>query len=171
MQTNLHKRFQQDPATEVIESILRKCVHCGFCNATCPTYQLRGDELDGPRGRIYQMKQFFEGEKANPEIQLHLDRCLTCRSCETTCPSGVNYSRLLEVGREKLEKELPRPTWQRLNRRAITWFFNSGWLFKTMFASAQLVSVHSFKPCNRPAMRNNSLARRERSWPGSVLRR
>ena len=112
MQTNLDKRFQQDPAAEVIEGILRKCVHCGFCNATCPTYQLRGDELDGPRGRIYQMKQYFESGEANLEIQLHLDRCLTCRSCETTCPSGVNYSRLLEISREKIEAELPHPVFQ-----------------------------------------------------------
>lgn len=140
MQTNLDKRFQQDPAAEVIESILRKCVHCGFCNATCPTYQLRGDELDGPRGRIYQMKQFFEGTEANSEIQLHLDRCLTCRACETTCPSGVNYSRLLEIGREKVEAELPRPTWQRFKRWGITWFLNSGWPFKAAFGCAQAIA-------------------------------
>lgn len=140
MQTNLDKRFQQDPAAEVIESILRKCVHCGFCNATCPTYQLRGDELDGPRGRIYQMKQFFEGAEANSEIQLHLDRCLTCRSCETTCPSGVNYSRLLEIGREKMEAEMPRPAWHRFKRWAITRFFNSGWLFKAIFTFGRAVS-------------------------------
>ena len=99
MQTNLGKEYQQNPSARVVEQILRKCVHCGFCNATCPTYQLTGDELDGPRGRIYQMKQFFEGVDANLEMQKHLDRCLTCRSCETTCPSGVNYSRLLEAGR------------------------------------------------------------------------
>jgi len=140
VQTNLDKRFQQDSAAEVIESILRKCVHCGFCNATCPTYQLRGDELDGPRGRIYQMKQFFEGVEANTEMQLHLDRCLTCRSCETTCPSGVKYSRLLEIGREKIEQALPRPLWQRFKRLAITRFFNSGWLFKTMLGCGQLVA-------------------------------
>ncbi len=140
MQTNLDKRFQQDPAAEVIENILRKCVHCGFCNATCPTYQLLGDELDGPRGRIYQMKQFFEGAEANHEIQLHLDRCLTCRSCETTCPSGVKYSRLLEIGREKLDEELPRPAWQQFKNWAITRFFNSGCFFKTMFTCGQLVS-------------------------------
>ncbi len=140
MQTNLDKRFMQDPSAQVIEAILRKCVHCGFCNATCPTYQLLGDELDGPRGRIYQMKQFFEGAEANPQIQLHLDRCLSCRSCETTCPSGVNYSRLLEIGREKIEVALPRPSWQRFGRWAIARLFNSGWLFKTMLASGQLVS-------------------------------
>ena len=140
MQTNLAKRFQQDPAAEAIESILRKCVHCGFCNATCPTYQLRGDELDGPRGRIYQMKQFFEGTAATPELQLHLDRCLTCRSCETTCPSGVKYSHLLEIGREKVELDLPRSAFQNVLRWGITWFLSSGWLFKTAIACGKLVS-------------------------------
>lgn len=113
----------------MVESILRKCVHCGFCNATCPTYQLRGDELDGPRGRIYQMKQYFEGEAANAEMLKHLDRCLTCRACETTCPSGVKYSHLLEIGREAIERELPRPWWDRLRRNLIVRFINSGWLF------------------------------------------
>ena len=137
MQTILDKRFQQGPTAAVIEGILRKCVHCGFCNATCPTYQLRGDELDGPRGRIYQMKQFFEGREATAELQLHLDRCLSCRSCETTCPSGVHYSRLLEIGREKLEVELPRPGWQRLKRWAIVRLFNSGWLFKILISCGQ----------------------------------
>ena len=129
MQTSLSKSFSLNPAAEVVEGILRKCVHCGFCNATCPTYQLLGDELDGPRGRIYQMKQFFEGEPANTEMLRHLDRCLTCRSCETTCPSGVRYSRLLEVGREAIERELPRPLMDRIKRRSITWFLNSGWVF------------------------------------------
>ena len=140
MQTNLDKRFQQDPAAEAIESILRKCVHCGFCNATCPTYQIRGDELDGPRGRIYQMKQFFEGAAATAEVQLHLDRCLTCRSCETTCPSGVKYSHLLEIGREKIELDLPRSTFQKALRWGVTWFLSSGWLFKTAFTFGQALS-------------------------------
>ncbi len=129
MQTNLAPRTAQSDHASTIESILRKCVHCGFCNATCPTYQLRGDELDGPRGRIYQMKQFFEGEAANPEIMKHLDRCLTCRACETTCPSGVKYSHLLEIGKEAIEAELPRPWWDRWRRKTIVWFINSGWVF------------------------------------------
>lgn len=137
MQTNLAKRFQESKSADAIESILRSCVHCGFCNATCPTYQLRGDELDGPRGRIYQMKQYFEGAEANAEMQLHLDRCLTCRSCETTCPSGVNYSRLLEIGREAIEVDLPRSSWQRRKRWGITRFLNSGWLFKFSIAVAR----------------------------------
>ena len=129
MQTNLSPSFKQNSSAAVVEEILRKCVHCGFCNATCPTYQITGDELDGPRGRIYQMKQFFEGEDANQQIRLHLDRCLTCRSCETTCPSGVNYSRLLETGRELIDQALPRPVLDRLLRWGITRFLNSGWLF------------------------------------------
>jgi len=140
MQTNLAKRFQNKSSTPVIESILRKCVHCGFCNATCPTYQLRGDELDGPRGRIYQMKQFFEGAEPNPAIRLHLDRCLTCRSCETTCPSGVEYSRLLEHGREALDAELPRPPLDRFMRWAIARFFNSGALFDMAMGCARLIA-------------------------------
>jgi glycolate oxidase iron-sulfur subunit len=137
MQTNLTQRFKEGKSAEAIESILRSCVHCGFCNATCPTYQLLGDELDGPRGRIYQMKQYFEGAPANREMQLHLDRCLTCRSCETTCPSGVNYSRLLEIGREAIEDDLPRSVTQRSLRWGITWFLNSGWIFKSSIQIAQ----------------------------------
>ncbi len=129
MQTNLADRIKKGGHADIIESILRKCVHCGFCNATCPTYQLRGDELDGPRGRIYQMKQFFEGAPANADMLLHLDRCLTCCSCETTCPSGVKYSHLLEIGREAIETELPRSLPDRMRRRGIVFFINSGWLF------------------------------------------
>ena len=140
MQTNLGKEFKANPSAQVVEQILRKCVHCGFCNATCPTYQLSGDELDGPRGRIYQMKQFFEGADANLEIQKHLDRCLTCRSCETTCPSGVKYSRLLEAGREAIDAALPRSVLDRYKRAGITWFLNSGNLFKFSVKSAQLFS-------------------------------
>jgi glycolate oxidase iron-sulfur subunit len=129
VQTNLAAKVKNSRHAEAIETILRKCVHCGFCNATCPTYQLCGDELDGPRGRIYQMKQYFEGEAANAEMLKHLDRCLTCRSCETTCPSGVTYSQLLEIGKEMIEDELPRPRFDRLRRGAIVRFLNSGWLF------------------------------------------
>ncbi len=129
MQTRLAPKFQQGRDGDAIQTILRNCVHCGFCNATCPTYQLLGDELDGPRGRIYQMKQFFEGEPANAEMLKHLDRCLTCRACETTCPSGVNYSHLLEIGKPLIEQELPRPRLDRLRRWGIVRFINSGWLF------------------------------------------
>ncbi len=137
MQTNLGEKFKETSSASVVEEILRRCVHCGFCNATCPTYQILGDELDGPRGRIYQMKQFFEGEPANGEMLKHLDRCLTCRSCETTCPSGVKYSRLLEIGREAIEQELPRSVIERFKRKGITWFLNSGWLFGLGLATAR----------------------------------
>ena len=140
MQTKLAPKIQQGRHAEAIETILRNCVHCGFCNATCPTYQLRGDELDGPRGRIYQMKQFFEGASANAEMLKHLDRCLTCRSCETTCPSGVKYSHLLEIGRELIEQELPRPWLDRMRRRAIVRFINSGWLFTLSLRSGQALA-------------------------------
>ncbi len=140
MQTNLAPEFKTGKDAAAVEAILRKCVHCGFCNATCPTYQLRGDELDGPRGRIYQMKQFFEGEAANAEMLKHLDRCLTCRACETTCPSGVNYSHLLEIGRDAIERELPRPAWDRLRRLLIVRFINSGPLFALSIRIGQLLA-------------------------------
>jgi len=139
MQTNLASRFKQQEQAGEIDSILRKCVHCGFCNATCPTYQLLGDELDGPRGRIYQMKQFLEGEPANAEMLKHLDRCLTCRACETTCPSGVRYSHLLEFGKQAIEAELPRPGWDRWRRRAIVRFINSGWLFSSALGVGRIL--------------------------------
>ncbi len=99
MQTALPDKLLQTEAGREADAILRNCVHCGFCNATCPTYQLTGDELDGPRGRIYLIKQVLEGQAPTRRTQLHLDRCLTCRACETTCPSGVDYHRLLDIGR------------------------------------------------------------------------
>jgi glycolate oxidase iron-sulfur subunit len=108
METSLAAFIKDTPEGAEAENILRKCVHCGFCTATCPTYQLLGDELDGPRGRIYLIKQVLEGAAATAKTQLHLDRCLTCRSCETTCPSGVHYSRLLDIGRAEVEKQVGR---------------------------------------------------------------
>ena len=140
MQTNLAPKIRDGGHAEAVEAILRKCVHCGFCNATCPTYQLLGDELDGPRGRIYQMKLYFEGAPANAEMLKHLDRCLTCRACETTCPSGVKYSHLLEIGREAIEQELPRPAWDRLRRALIVRFINSGWPFSLSIRIGQLLA-------------------------------
>ncbi len=110
MQTNLAKEYQGTAAGEEAESILRKCVHCGFCLATCPTYGLLGDELDSPRGRIYLMKQVLEGAEPTEKTQLHLDRCLTCRACETTCPSGVQYGRLVDIGRQIVEQKVGRST-------------------------------------------------------------
>ncbi len=108
METHLADFIRHTPAGDEAEAILRKCVHCGFCTATCPTYQLLGDELDGPRGRIYLIKQMLEGAEVTERTRLHLDRCLTCRACETTCPSGVHYSRLLDIGRAVMAARLPR---------------------------------------------------------------
>lgn len=108
MDTRLADFIRDTPAGKEAEAILRTCVHCGFCTATCPTYQLLGDELDGPRGRIYLIKQLLEGQAVTEKTRLHLDRCLTCRSCETTCPSGVRYSHLLDIGRQVVEEKLPR---------------------------------------------------------------
>ena len=108
MKTELSTEIMETAEGKEAYSILRTCVHCGFCNATCPTYQLLGDEKDGPRGRIYLIKQLLEGKEATAKTQQHLDRCLTCRNCETTCPSGVKYSHLLEIGRKHIEKKVPR---------------------------------------------------------------
>ena len=119
MQTHLSPEFQGTPEGEEAEAILRKCVHCGFCTATCPTYQVLGDELDGPRGRIYLMKQVLEGEQPTRKTQLHLDRCLTCRNCESTCPSGVDYGRLVDIGRAIVDRKVPRGTPSRALRAAL----------------------------------------------------
>ncbi len=108
MQTHLSPEFQGTPEGAEAEAILRKCVHCGFCTATCPTYQVLGDELDGPRGRIYLIKQVLEGEEPTHKTQLHLDRCLTCRNCESTCPSGVDYGHLVDIGRGIVERKVGR---------------------------------------------------------------
>ena len=119
MQTTLAPEFQGTPDAVEAEAILRKCVHCGFCNATCPTYQLLGNELDGPRGRIYLIKQVLEGHKPTAATQLHLDRCLTCRNCETTCPSGVQYGKLIDIGRRAVEARVERPLAERSMRTAL----------------------------------------------------
>ena len=119
MQTALSAEFAGTDAGREADAILRKCVHCGFCTATCPTYQLLGDELDGPRGRIYLMKQVLEGETPTRATQVHLDRCLTCLNCETTCPSGVEYGRLVEIGRSIVDAKVPRPLPERAVRLAL----------------------------------------------------
>jgi glycolate oxidase iron-sulfur subunit len=122
MQTALAPLYLGTPDGEAAEAILRKCVHCGFCTATCPTYQLLGDELDGPRGRIYLMKQVLEGATPTRATQLHLDRCLTCRNCETTCPSGVQYGHLVDIGRKIVDAQVERP----LAERAVRWLLKEG---------------------------------------------
>ena len=125
MQTNLSEEFLNTPLGDQAQAILRKCVHCGFCTATCPTYQIFGDELDGPRGRIYLIKQVLEGQEPTRETQIHLDRCLTCRNCETTCPSGVDYGHLVDIGREVVEQKVSRPWSERAAREALKWGLNS----------------------------------------------
>jgi glycolate oxidase iron-sulfur subunit len=119
MQTNLAPEYKHSADGQAAEAILRKCVHCGFCTATCPTYQLLGDELDGPRGRIYLMKQVLEGETPTRKTQLHLDRCLTCRNCESTCPSGVRYGQLVDIGRKLVDAKVARPAGERFVRWAL----------------------------------------------------
>jgi glycolate oxidase iron-sulfur subunit len=141
MQTNLVQQFANTAEGQEAESILRACVHCGFCTATCPTYQELNDERDGPRGRIYLMKMFLEGEAVTEKTREHLDRCLTCRSCETTCPSGVQYGRLVDISRNFMEKEMPRPPQQRWIRWALGRFIPNRRLFGFFLRMGQ-----SFKP-------------------------
>ena len=131
MRTRLSPEFEGSAAGERADAILRKCVHCGFCNATCPTYRLLGDELDGPRGRIYLIKQALEGAPVTRSTQLHLDRCLTCLNCETTCPSGVRYGHLLDIGRRIVDERVPRPWPERMLR----WLLRAG-LTSRWFAPA-----------------------------------
>ncbi|MHB1200913.1 MAG: glycolate oxidase subunit GlcF [Polaromonas sp.] len=122
MQTNPAPEFKNTADGQQAEAILRKCVHCGFCTATCPTYQLLGDELDSPRGRIYLIKQVLEGAVPTRKTQLHLDRCLTCRNCETTCPSGVQYGHLIDIGRKLVDARVPRP----VGETALRWALKEG---------------------------------------------
>ncbi|WP_297353601.1 glycolate oxidase subunit GlcF [Paraburkholderia sp.] len=161
MQTNLAD-FIRDTADGIdAESILRKCVHCGFCTATCPTYQLLGDELDGPRGRIYLIKQMVEGAEVTRSTQTHLDRCLTCRNCETTCPSGVQYGRLVEIGRKITEEKVTRPFGQRLLRRLLASVVPNSALFTPAMRLGQ--HVRAFLP---KKLRDKVPARqRPLEWP------
>jgi glycolate oxidase iron-sulfur subunit len=132
MQTHLAERFKNTAYGQQAQEILRACVHCGFCNATCPTYRLLGDELDGPRGRIYLIKQVLEGAPATERTQLHLDRCLTCRNCETTCPSGVQYGRLIDIGRAVVEQQVVRKVADRGLRRALREGLTGAWFAPTL---------------------------------------
>ena len=161
MQTNLADWIRNTPEGIEADGILRKCVHCGFCLATCPTYGLLGDELDSPRGRIYLMKQVLEGAPVTERTQLHLDRCLTCRSCETTCPSGVQYGRLLDIGREVVERKVRRPLPEIFKRVMLLSFLLSPLLFGTALRLGR--AFRAFLP--------DSLAKRiperrgDESWP------
>jgi glycolate oxidase iron-sulfur subunit len=155
MQTQLAAWIKDTPQGVEADAILRKCVHCGFCLATCPTYNLLGDELDSPRGRIYLMKQMLEGAPVTRRTQLHLDRCLTCRACETTCPSGVEYGRLVDIGRDLVESKVPRGPGDRLRR----------WLLKTWLPSgapfaAALALGRFFRPVLPEAIARKILERR-----------
>jgi len=137
MQITLAAFLRNTPQGEEAQSIVQKCVHCGFCTATCPTYQLLGDELDGPRGRIYLMKQVLEGQPAGAATRLHLDRCLTCRNCESTCPSGVTYGRLVEIGRKIVDDQLDAKGESRpLGERAVRWALREGLTRPALFGSA-----------------------------------
>ncbi|MDT4829062.1 Lactate utilization protein A [compost metagenome] len=138
MQTNLSEQAKRLPRAEEAERILRSCVHCGFCTATCPTYQLLGDELDGPRGRIYLIKQVLEGQEVTAKTQLHLDRCLTCRNCETTCPSGVQYHNLLDIGRAVVEEHVPRSLSERMLRESLRAVVPRPALFKALTQVGQV---------------------------------
>lgn len=164
MQTTLSPQARQLPRAEEAESILRTCVHCGFCNATCPTYQLLGDELDGPRGRIYLIKQVLEGNEVTAKTQQHLDRCLSCRNCETTCPSGVDYHNLLDIGRAVVDAAVPRPLGQRLlreglrnivpNPRLFKGLVNGGQMFRALLPDAlqDKLPRSAVMPASRPAI-------------------
>ena len=157
MQTNLADFIKNTPEGEEADAILRRCVHCGFCTATCPTYQLLGDELDGPRGRIYLIKQVLEGVEPTENTQLHLDRCLTCRNCESTCPSGVQYGRLLDIGRKVVEQKVPRPLLQQAKRAALKSVLPRKWLFQPLFKTGQAMravlpeNLRHKLPAKRPA--------------------
>ena len=157
MQTNLAAFIRDTPEGQEADRILRACVHCGFCNATCPTYQLLGDELDGPRGRIYQIKQVLEGAAVTRETQTHLDRCLTCRSCETTGPSGVQYARLADIGRAVVDRKVPRSPLQKLHRGLLRRVLSTRWLFAPLLVLGRLfrpalpAKLRQTVPLARPA--------------------
>jgi len=157
MQTTLAPEYQGSADGADAEAILRKCVHCGFCTATCPTYQLLGDELDGPRGRIYLIKQVLEGAEPTRKTQLHLDRCLTCRNCESTCPSGVQYGALVDIGRRVVDAKVERPAGERAARKALKEGLTSplfapamklGQLFRPLVPAALKAKVPSKAPAS-----------------------
>ena len=141
MQTRLADWIRDTPQGREADAILRKCVHCGFCLATCPTYVLLGDELDSPRGRIYLMKQMLEGAPVTARTQLHLDRCLTCRACETTCPSGVEYGRLVDIGRDLIEQKVPRGAAERTQRWVLRKVLPSRALFGALLGLGRLLKL------------------------------
>jgi glycolate oxidase iron-sulfur subunit len=167
METHLADFIRDTAAGREAEEILRKCVHCGFCTATCPTYQLFADELDGPRGRIYLIKQVLEGAAPSDKTRLHLDRCLTCRSCESTCPSGVHYSRLLDIGREAVAARLPRFGADALLRSTLKEFLPRSGLFGPAMKLGQ-----AFRPLLPAALKAKVPAPRDAgAWPAAATGR
>ncbi len=169
MQTSLAAAFKDTPQGREADAILRSCVHCGFCLATCPTYQLLGDELDSPRGRIYLIKQMLEGERVTGETQLHLDRCLTCRACETTCPSGVRYGKLLDIGRDLTEQRVERAPVSALKRYALRKILPHRRRFAALYSLARL--MRGILPRElRAKIPKEPTARRDgqaREWPAA----
>src|SRR5579859_71999 len=153
MQTHLSPEFSETAEGKEAAAIVRKCVHCGFCNATCPTYQLLGDELDGPRGRIYLIKQALEGAEVTRSTQQHLDRCLTCLNCQTTCPSGVEYGHLIDIGRRVVDARVARPAAE----RAVRWALKEG-LTSPLFATAMWLGK-ALRPILPKVLRNKVPAR------------
>jgi len=148
MQTAFADFVRDTPEGREADGILRKCVHCGFCTATCPTYQVLGDDLDSPRGRIYLIKRVLEGAEVTGRTRLHLDRCLTCRACETTCPSGVRYGHLVDIGRAVVEARAPRPALDRLRRALLAFAIPRRSLFGAALAVARALGL---QPRRRPA--------------------
>ncbi|WP_124949137.1 glycolate oxidase subunit GlcF [Sulfuriferula thiophila] len=161
MQTSLSDAFKNTAIGQEADAILRSCVHCGFCTATCPTYQIQGDELDGPRGRIYLIKQVLEGQPATAKTQLHLDRCLTCRSCESTCPSGVQYGHLVDIGRAVVEQQVGRTWREKLLRRVLRSVIPHRHRFTTLLKLGRL-----FRPLLPAAMQHKiPQAQSAGAWP------
>lgn len=161
MQTSLTDSAKSTSAGQQADSILRSCVHCGFCNAVCPTYQLLGDELDGPRGRIYLIKQVLEGHAPTAKTQLHLDRCLTCRACESACPSGVRYGELVDIGRAAVADQVARPWHARLSRRLLRAIIPYPARFMPLLRAGQI--MHKLLP--RTLRRSVPLAQGAGQWP------
>ncbi|WP_395702777.1 glycolate oxidase subunit GlcF [Aquabacterium sp.] len=165
MQTTLAPQYKGTPEGDAAEAILRQCVHCGFCTATCPTYQLLGDELDGPRGRIYLIKQVLEGQAPTRATQSHLDRCLTCRNCESTCPSGVRYGELVEIGRHVVEQQVERPA----GERVVRWLLKEG-LTSPLFGPAMALGKLA-RPLLPAALKDKvpgATHPRAKLWPQTV---
>ena len=164
MQTSLADFIRDTPEGREADAILRKCVHCGFCLATCPTYQLLGNELDSPRGRIYLIKQVLEGGTPSEKTQLHLDRCLTCRACEITCPSGVEYGRLADIGRGLVEARVPRSARERLKRRLLACIVPYTGRFRALMVLARLA-----RPVLPPSLAGKVPARSPEpgAWPAA----